>query len=70
MADIKLGTVTFTELNGAPTDSGQTAGKYWMADPAESEFSYERRKLAYPGQDDFRIKVFGRRGKSITVPVC
>ena len=40
---------------------------FWVGNIVEGPWLYDRRRIAYSGQDDFRVKNHGRRGKSIAI---
>jgi hypothetical protein len=70
MATWTVSGITFLDPSGVSASSTSggniyTAGSYWMGDISVQEQQYERRRVAIPGQDGYRSKKYGSRGRTI-----
>lgn len=69
MANLEVGSGSFSPLTSAPTSSGYNVGKYWI-DFNVAHQEYEDRLTSLPGINGFYVKRFGGRGRGLSFIVC
>jgi len=70
MASYVAGGVTYLGLDAAPTGTGWATGRFWIDDVKVSAGLFDRRKIALPGVNGYRIKKYGSRGRMINSRVA
>ena len=63
--DWVVSTLTFLYPTGCESSGTYVVGKFWHDNVVTHEGVFDRRRIAVPGQNGFKIKKFGSRGRAI-----
>lgn len=64
-SDFIISSLTFLVPTAVESGGTLQVGKYWHNNPVVHERTYDRQRVPFPGQDGFKIKTRGSRGRMI-----